>query len=104
MTRFWRRWVPTVALGFVGLWALDAQPSRAQMNTYADVPFNQGSLFYRPSGARPPQTTVRRTVPAAPAPVYRTAPQRGATYYYPSNGTYYYPQHRQRRGLFGLFR
>ena len=27
-------------------------------NTYADVPFNQGSLFYRPSGARPPRTTT----------------------------------------------
>ncbi len=34
-----------------------AHPARAQ-NTYADVPFNQGSLFYRPSGAKPPQTTT----------------------------------------------
>ena len=31
--------------------------ARAQ-NTDANAPFNQGSLFYRPSGARPPRTTT----------------------------------------------
>ena len=48
------------------------RPARAQ-NTYADVPFNQGSLFYRPSGAAAPTTTTahhdsppRHTTPAPP--------------------------------------
>jgi len=66
----------------VGSAALTAAPARAQ-NTYADAPFNQGSLFYRPSGARPPQTTTRRTY-AAPRYAY---PPR-----YPTATTYYAPQ------------
>jgi hypothetical protein len=53
-------------------------------NTYADVPFNQGSLFYRPSGAKPPQTRTPSRQTVAPrrltrAPVwngvYRWQPQ-----------------------------
>jgi hypothetical protein len=44
------------ALTLTGLSFLGDRPARAQ-NTYADVPFNQGSLFYRPSGAKPPATT-----------------------------------------------
>jgi hypothetical protein len=104
MKRFWGKWALKAALGFMGLWVFEARPANAQMNTYADVPFNQGSLFYRPSGARPPATTSAR--PAATAPVTQYAPQRGVTYYYPTTGTYAYPQYqyRQRRGLFGRLR
>ncbi|MDR3639253.1 MAG: hypothetical protein P4L84_35960 [Isosphaeraceae bacterium] len=104
MKRFWRKWASKAVMGVLGLWALDARPANAQMNTYADVPFNQGSLFYRPSGARPPATTSVPSTTAAPATRY--APQRGVTYYYPTTGTYYYPQYqyRQRRGLFGRLR
>lgn len=73
--------------GFIG------RPARAQ-NTYADVPFNQGSLFYRYSGRKPPQTTpdrwtqrrlLRQQRPAATRPVYRYAsPMTSPTarYYY----------------------
>ena len=70
------------ALILVGAAALPTRPARAQ-NTYADVPFNQGSLFYRPSGARPPQTTPRRTY-TAPRYVY---PPR-----YPAATNYYTPR------------
>jgi hypothetical protein len=51
-------------------------------NTYADVPFNQGSLFYRPSGARPPRTTnttTRRYLFRGTRPNVVTPPR---TYYY----------------------
>ena len=62
--------------------SLGGREASAQ-NTYADVPCNQGSLFYRPSGAKPPEkpaatiTTLPRLLrwvsrpavatPAAPA-------------------------------------
>lgn len=106
MSRSWKKWALAGALGLLGGWALDARPAQAQQNTYADVPFNQGSLFYRPSGARPPATT---SVPRRTAPVYNYAPQQGVTYYYPTTGNYYYPQqyqyqYRPRRGLFGFYR
>ncbi len=62
-------------------------------NTYADVPFNQGSLFYRPSGARPPQqatTTTTTTVASAPSQPrrFRWFARRPATVTQPR---YYYP-------------
>jgi hypothetical protein len=72
----------------VGL-GLSAGPARAQGNTYADFPFNQGSLFYRPSGAyRPPQAARTMTAPAAAPTQYYYAPQGGAPtqYYYAPQG------------------
>jgi len=62
------------------------RPAQAQ-NTYADVPFNQGSLFYRPSGAKPPTTTTRPSY-SAPRRFFRR--QRGYTYAAPAP-TYAYP-------------
>jgi hypothetical protein len=104
-----------VATALAGLAFLVDRPARAQ-NTYADVPFNQGSLFYRPSGAKPPATsnsnTPRRglfgrqrgttynyaTPPrtyAAPPRAYTPAyPQAAPGYYYPPQTAaprYYYP-------------
>ena len=120
MIRNCRKWVLAGTLAVLGGWVFDSRPAHAQMNTYADVPFNQGSLFYRPSGARPPATTSYPRPAQAPAYQYNVAPQGATTYYYPTTGTsyyypqyqypgtgtYYYPQYqyRQRRGLFGLFR
>ena len=95
-----RTWIITSALALAGI--SFAGEARAQ-NTYADVPFNQGSLFYRPSGARPPRTTTSRPTrwrifrpyrPTAVAPqVYQAAPRYvaptpvgrtpGYTYTYP---------------------
>lgn len=107
-----RKWATAGTMALLGGWGLGAQSANAQMNTYADVPFNQGSLFYRPSGARPPATTSAPRAAQAPAYQYYAAPG-GTTYYYPTTrtyqypaGTYYYPQYqyRTRRGLFGLFR
>jgi hypothetical protein len=52
--------------------AVSASAAHAQ-NTYADVPFNQGSLFYRPSGAKPPRTvtsTQRQRLLYRPATSY----------------------------------
>lgn len=86
-----------------GLAFMADRPARAQ-NTYADVPFNQGSLFYRPSGAKPPrmttamvpaQTSVRvrpvrrglfrraRMVPVVPRTV-APRPAAPVQYYYPA--------------------
>ncbi len=111
MKRSWHRCALACALGLLGGWSLTSQSAQAQMqNTYADVPFNQGSLFYRPSGARPPATTSappRRVVaPVQPAPTYYYNPATRSYYYYPTSATYYYPQTvAPRRRLFGgLFR
>ena len=110
-----RKWALAGTLGLLAGWAFGAPPAHAQMNTYADVPFNQGSLFYRPSGARPPATTSAPAVVRAPARQYYAAPG-GGTYYAPTTrtysypqyqypaGTYYAPQYRPRRGLFGRWR
>ncbi len=48
-----RTWTLAFAATLTGAALFGDRPAAAQ-NTYADVPFNQGSLFYRPSGARPP--------------------------------------------------
>jgi len=78
-----------------GALGLMAVPAKAQVyghyNTYADVPFNQGSLFYRPSGAQSPAVT--RTYNS-----YYVQPRRGlfrrnrvyrpTTYTYPTYNTY----------------
>lgn len=96
MQTFSRR-LTLAALTLTALTLLGERPARAQ-NTYADFPFNQGSLFYRYSGARPPATTnspsygqrrgfFRRQGAyryAAPTPAYRTVT--------PGYGTVYAPQ------------
>ena len=72
----------------VGL-GLSAGQARAQRNTYADFPFNQGSLFYRPSGAyRPPQAATTVMAPAAAPTQYYYTPQGVAPtqYYYAPQG------------------
>src|SRR5215217_1511640 len=79
-----------LALG--GGFDLAASPAQAQSrprsyvpNTYADFPYNQGSLFYKPLGSnastrrKPP----RRRVYVAPARAPRTV------YYYPAPSPYY---------------
>lgn len=66
------------ALAAVLALAASAGTARAQ-NTYLDVPFNQGSLFYRPSGARPPRTTYRYYAP--PPRVYQPTVRY---YHYPA--------------------
>lgn len=83
-------------------------------NTYKDFPFQQGSLFYRPSGAKPPKKVYRAPAyqyPATTAPVAPAYTQTPATTTYrapaysnnPVTGTrYYYPT--RRRGLFGWWR
>lgn len=82
-------------------------------NTYKDFPFQQGSLFYRPSGARPPKKVYRAPAyqyPATTAPIAPAYTQTPATTYRapvstnnPVTGTrYYYPA--RRRGLFGWWR
>jgi hypothetical protein len=74
-----------------------ANPAQAQRNTYADFPYNQGSLFYRPL---PPKThkVYRRVIRPAPAPpqTANTYPQPNASarqpqyYYNPQTNSYYY--------------
>ena len=64
---------------------LAARPAQAQgpPNTYADFPFNQGSLFYRPLKPKPRPKIVQR--PVYTAPVQR----RGYIYVQPgTNGAY----------------
>jgi hypothetical protein len=85
-------------------------------NTYEDFPFQQGSLFYRPSGRRPPRTTstAPRTVAAPAGTTYYVAkagyvsiPQGGqnVTYYVAAPGYYSFPaQPAARRGLLGRAR
>lgn len=66
-------------------------------NTYADFPYNQGSLFYRPLGAN--ARTRKRAVSPRPRPLryYSPAPQ-GNFYYYvvpqPVPPTVIYPRAR----------
>lgn len=55
-----RKWTLALATTLTYGALLGARPVQAQ-NTYADVPFNQGSLFYRPSGARPPTRAITPT-------------------------------------------
>jgi hypothetical protein len=109
-----RRLALTSALLFAGL-ELAAPPAQAQPNTYADFPFQQGSLFYqynppnrprraaaRPRYAAPAQTGSYTAQPqpgytAQPRPGYAVQPRSGYAAQ-PQQG-YYYIQ--PRRGLFG---
>src|SRR5258708_21129396 len=81
-----------LALG--GVLEFGASPAQAQArsrsyvpNTYADWPYNQGSLFYKPLGSN---ASTRRRVARRPAYVARPRAPR-TVYYYPAP-TYYYPQ------------
>jgi hypothetical protein len=60
-----------VMFGALGSGRAEAQSGILGPNTYADVPFNQGSLFYRPSGARSSSSMLR------PAPKNASNPTRG---------------------------
>jgi hypothetical protein len=89
------------ALTVAGGLSLAARPAHAQRNTYADWPYNQGSLFYRYIPPKKTTRTVYRPVaPTAPAPAppAYTYPQPAASttqprYYYDpqTRGYYYYP-------------
>jgi hypothetical protein len=72
---------------------LTACPALAQgpygRNSYADFPYNQGSLFYRPlkPEPRPKKRVYKRVAPATPAPGYSTTQPR---YVVPQQPRYYY--------------
>ena len=83
----------TTSLAFVAL--MGERPVHAQ-NTYADVPFNQGSLFYRPSGAKPPVTS-NRSSSAPRGPFWR----RRANTYAVQPRTYYPPAYRPAAPVYG---
>lgn len=97
MTISWRTaaFASLVALGTVsspmgGVARAQSRSGSYIPNTYADFPYNQGSLFYQPRGAnaytRPRSSAPRRTVaPRIVAP----APAAGY-YYYPQAPQYYY--------------
>ena len=68
----------TLALAAVAGLALLADRPAAQ-NTYADFPFKQGSLFYRPSGRKPPKTSSSSILRPAVSSVARPAPLDYAT-------------------------
>lgn len=66
--------IPTAAWGrvlgvavFLGA-GLAGRGTSAQSNTYADFPYNQGSLMYRPGGAAAVRDQAVRRAAAAPAP------------------------------------
>src|SRR5262249_27255916 len=80
----------TALLTLAGGTLLATQPASAQgpygRDSYADFPFNQGSLFYRPLKPTPkPRVQVARPAPA---------PRAGYTYTYPSSqpSTYVAPR------------
>jgi hypothetical protein len=115
MTTTRRSIVRAGLLAAAGFLFLGADSAFAQYNTYEDVPFNQGSLFYRPSGRRPPRTTSVAPRTVAPATTtyyvaqagYVSIPQGGqnVTYYVPKPGYYSFPaQAPARRGLLGRAR
>ena len=83
------------AVAFLGFLAFDSSSAWAQ-NTYADAPFNQGSLFYRPSGLRAPRPRIAR------APVYVAAAPGTRVLLAPRQPRVYYP--RVRRPLPRLYR
>ena len=101
MRPIYRKLALSAALVVGGL-EIAAPSAHAQPNTYADFPFQQGSLFYQYRPQNRPKRQVARpvyTTPAQPAAVYRQAAPR--TYVQPQQG-YYYTQ--PRRGLFGGWR
>lgn len=99
-------------LALAGCLGLASSTAHAQPNTYADFPYNQGSLFYRYGGARAarPSAPRRARVPQSYYRSYGPAPRPPATTYVPQGGYYYYypqyqyqPQWSQPR-LFGRVR
>ena len=88
--RHLRRPLAIGAIAFMSVLAFGAPSAEAQ-STYLDVPFNQGSLFYRPSVLRAPRPRVARNpvfapratryVAAAPAASVLVAPRRTRVYY-----------------------
>ena len=86
--------IANAAIVFLGVTVFSASSASAQ-NTYADFPFNQGSLFYRPSGLKPP----RPRVVSAPryivaAPTYVTTAPAAPVYVVPSAAPVYYARPR----------
>jgi hypothetical protein len=111
MKPIYRKFALSAALAVAGL-ELAAPSAQAQPNTYADFPFQQGSLFYQYRPQNRPNRQVARpvyTTPAQPGTVYRPAAP-GTTVYRPAaTGTYVQPQQgyyytQPRRGLFGRWR
>jgi hypothetical protein len=94
MTPRGRTWAMAGLLTLGSCLGLASSTAQAQPNTYADFPYNQGSLFYqyrgprtaRPSAARrarAPQTYYYRNyAPPTRQPVYQ--------YTYPTQRGYYY--------------
>jgi hypothetical protein len=101
MKPIYRKLALSAALAVGGL-ELAAPSAQAQPNTYADFPFQQGSLFYQYRPQNRPKRQVARpvyTTPAQPGTVYRQAAP--GTYVQPRQGSYYT---QPRRGLFGRWR
>jgi hypothetical protein len=91
------RSLAAAALALAGGMFVSTRPALAQgpygRNSYADFPYNQGSLFYRPlkPAPRPKPKVVRPAVPATPAPVtggYFSTPRQ--PYVAPRQQSYYY--------------
>jgi hypothetical protein len=87
MNRSRRTVVLAACLTVAGVLEFGASPAQAQArsrsyvpNTYADFPYNQGSLFYKPLGSN--ASTRRRPAKRR----YYVAPprSRGPVYYYPA--------------------
>jgi hypothetical protein len=95
MTLRIRRATAAAVLTLLSSALLSACPALAQgpygRNSYADFPYNQGSLFYRPlkPEPRPKKPVYKRVAPAAPAPAtgYSTTQPR---YVVPQQPRYYY--------------
>jgi len=99
MTRNIRK-AALAAFAFAGGLGLASPSAQAQGpyggNTYADFPFNQGSLFYQPVK---PKVTRRSYYVAPRRPATYAAPVQGRTlyqappgWYQTSQGPRYYPQ------------
>jgi hypothetical protein len=102
MRTTWRSMALVGVLALAGLADFMVGTAQAQYrsgsyvpNTYADFPYNQGSLFYRPLGSnaytRPRTTTPRRQV------LPRVLTPRRQVYQQPTQYYYYYPQTTQTR-------
>jgi hypothetical protein len=96
MTRRIRTTHWLTALTVAGGLFLAARPAQAQRNTYADWPYNQGSLFYRYIPPAKPKPVYRPAVRPAPARAATVYAQPGAStaqpryYYNPQTRSYYY--------------
>jgi hypothetical protein len=99
------------ALALTAAVALTSAGRAQAQNTYQDFPFQQGSVFYRPSGAKPPKQVYRAPVnqyPVTMAPAASVARVPAArvpvTRYYQTPQGNYYTTAPRRRGLFGWWR